>query len=44
MQDTPEQKFQRFEHQRRRIYQIAGLFSIAFMSIDVFAISSSELY
>ncbi len=44
MQETPEQKFQRFEHQRCRIYQIADLFSVVFISIDAFAIRSSELY
>ncbi|OAN47795.1 hypothetical protein A6A03_09160 [Chloroflexus islandicus] len=44
MQDTLEQAIQHFEHQRRRTCQIAGLLSVVLISIDAFAILSSDLY
>lgn len=44
VQDTLEQTIHHFEHQRRRTYQIAGLLSVVFISIDAFAISFSERY
>lgn len=44
VQDTLEQTIHHFEHRRRRTYQIAGLLSVVFISIDAFAISSSDRY